>query len=59
MACKSGVNTVPKEVKNAAHIIIFPFKSFLFPTDKTLVESLLKACDCMTHNTKRRRQLQN
>lgn len=59
MARNRAVNTVPKGVKNAAHIIIFPFKPSLFPTDKTEADSLLKACDCMTHNTRCRRQLQN
>lgn len=59
MACNRGVNTDAKGVKHAAHIIIFPFKPSLFPADKTLADSLLKACDCMTHNTKHRRQLQN
>lgn len=59
MACNRGVNTVPKGVKNAVYIIIFLFKPSLFPTDKTLVDGLLKACDCRTQNTKHRRQVQN
>lgn len=59
IACNNGVSRALKGVKNAVHMVLFPFKPSLFPTDETLVDSLLKACDSMTHNTKCRRQLQN
>lgn len=47
MACKRGVNTAPKYAKNATDIIDFLFKHLLFPTDISLVDSLVKSCDCM------------
>lgn len=52
IACNNGVSRALKGVKNAVHMVLFPFKPSLFPTDETLVDSLLKACDSMTHNTK-------
>lgn len=50
MTCNTGVNTAPKYVKNTTDITIFPFKHSLFPTDITLVDSLLKPCNFMTEH---------
>lgn len=57
MTWNSGETTTPKCLKNTRDVIIFPFEYSSFPTDISLVDSLLKPCDSMTQNPNQKRRV--